>query len=77
MHFFTVRHKEYDFDLSASSTQLKTISWPRPPGYKVSSSSLSLSAPSTASLSASLCSGSPDDHGLLQKEFVRMILIAT
>jgi len=60
MRFFTVGHQVCDFDLSASSTQLKPISLPWPPGYKVSSSSLSLSAPSTASLSASSWSGSPE-----------------
>jgi len=53
MCFFTVRHQVCDCDLSTSSTQLKPISWPRPPGYKVSSSSLSLCAPSAASPSAS------------------------
>ena len=49
MRFFTVGHQVCDFDLSASSTQLKPISWPRSPGYKLFSWSLSWSAPSTAS----------------------------
>jgi len=31
MRFFTVGHQVCGFDLSASSTQLKTIFWPRPP----------------------------------------------
>jgi len=60
MLFFTVGHEVCYFDLSASSTQLKTNFWPRPPGYKVSSSSLSLLALSTASLSASSWSGPPE-----------------
>jgi len=59
MRFFTVRHQVCDCDLSTSSTQLKPISWPRLPGYKVSSSSLSLLAPSAARSSASSWSGSP------------------
>jgi len=48
MRFCTVGHQVCDFYSSASSTQLKPISWPWPPGCKVSSSSLSLPAPSTA-----------------------------
>jgi len=60
MRFFTVVHQVCDFDFSASSAQLKTISWAQPPGYKVFSLSLSLSAPCTASLSASSWSGSPE-----------------
>jgi len=59
MRFFTIGHQVCNFDLSASSTQLRTIFWPRPPGYTVSSSSRSLSAPSTASLSTSSWSESP------------------
>jgi len=56
MRVFTVGHQVCGFDVSASS---KTSSWPRPPGCKVSLSSLSLSAPATARLSASW-SGSPE-----------------
>jgi len=60
MRFLTVGHQVCEFDLSVSSTQLKPISCPRPPGYKVCSLSPSWSAPSTASLSASSWSGSPE-----------------
>jgi len=60
MRFCTDGHQVCDFDLSALSTQLKTISWPQPPEYKVFLLSLSLSAPSTASLSASSWSGLPE-----------------
>jgi len=33
MPLFTVGRQVCDLDLPASSTQLKTISWPRPPGF--------------------------------------------
>jgi len=60
MRFFTVGHQVCDLGLLVSSTHLKTISWPRPPGYRMSVSSLSLSAPVSACLSASSWSGSPE-----------------
>jgi len=77
MRFFTVEHQVCDFDLSVSSAQLKTMSWPGLLDIKCFRCHflcwllLLLVCPPLHGV------GRQNDHGRLQKEFVRMSLIAT